>query len=171
MFTPVYLCLPPFSCAYLCLLVFMWWPRGIVLLRGKHLNRHRARSTLNIIGSKATLCHTHPCLFKAHVAIMADTVDEDKREDIVSTLMNLSETLSEKAMESMKLNLLKASFDLIALGQSYNYFVDLVKRGNHMQKWPKGRICQLQSVRKEEMMFKRGYIMLILYKWPLYATG
>ena len=30
---------------------------------------------------------------------MADTVDEDKREDIVSTLMNLSETLSEKAME------------------------------------------------------------------------
>ena len=42
---------------------------------------------------------------------MADTVDEDKREDIVSTLMNLSETLSEKAMESMKLNLLKASCD------------------------------------------------------------
>ena len=34
----------------------------------------------------------------------------------------------------MKLNLLKASFDLITLGQSYNYFVDLVKRGNNMQK-------------------------------------
>ena len=44
--------------------------------------------------------------FKALVANMADTVDEDKREDIVS--MNLSETLSEKAMEINEIEFAKS---------------------------------------------------------------